>query len=130
MAGNDKPEENDCMECKTHIAHADLDDLVRLLSWRRVTTVPDYAESGDWLYEAEYAGVRLACGYNDGGPAAWVGHATKEQWIDSVACDGSFEGGARRAIELAIELFQRPDARSILGLPSLVDAVSAGSPKS
>jgi len=105
------------METSIHTAPpVDLDRLVRLLSWRLVTDVPNYAQEGEWLYEAEYEGVRVACGYNDGGPVAWVGHATKDQWIDSVACDGSFESGARRAIELAIELSQRPDARVGLGL--------------
>ena len=94
----------------------DLNPIVRNLSWRLVTDVPNYAQAGEWLYETNYEGVRLACGYNDGGPIALVGHATKDQWIDSVACDGSFEDGARRAVELAIELFKCPDARDILGL--------------
>lgn len=83
-------------------------DIVRKLSWRVVTTVEDYSDPDDWVYEADYKGVRVACGYIDGGPVAWVGHPTEERWIDSVACDGSFESGAARAIELAEEMFAEP----------------------
>ncbi len=95
----------------------DVDRIARSLDWKPETGNPEFSQAGDWLYEAKFEGVRVACGCNDGGPVVWVGHATKDVWIDSIACDGSFEGGARSAVDLAIELSQRPDARELLGLP-------------
>lgn len=84
--------------------------------WQPVTHLPDYCKPGEWAYEADYRGLRIACGYNDGGPVAWAGHPTEDRWIDSVACDGSFESGAARAAELADEVLLRPEWLSALGL--------------
>jgi hypothetical protein len=88
----------------------------RLLWSQPSFPVPDYSGSGDWIYEATYQGIRVACGYNDGGPVAWAGHPTEDRWIDSVACDGSFLGGAKRAVELADEVLARQDWQELLGL--------------
>jgi hypothetical protein len=76
--------------------------------------VPNYSGSGEWIYEATYRGIRVACGYNDAGPVAWAGHPTEDRWIDSVACDGSFLSGAKRAVELADEVLSRPDLLKLL----------------
>lgn len=75
------------------------------LVWAPVNGEPEYSGPGEWIFEASYKGLRVACGYNSGGPVAWVGHPVEDRWIDSVACDGSFESGAKRAmvmVELAL----------------------------
>lgn len=90
-------------------------DVARGLAWRRAAN-PDFSGEGEWMYEAEYDGLRVSCALNDGGPSAWVGHPVKDLWIDSGACDGSFESGAARAVELAWEVRRREDMRIHLEL--------------
>lgn len=90
--------------------------IAQKITWLPVAGIPDYSGPEDWIFEALYRGLRIACGYNDGGPVAWVGHPTEERWIDSVACDGSFESGAERAARLADEVMSRPDWLAALGV--------------
>ena len=85
------------------------------LTWKPIG-LPCYSDPGDWAFESHYRGLKVACGYNDGGPVAWVGHATEERWFDSAACDGSFESGAERAVALADEVLGRPDWLAALGI--------------
>lgn len=89
------------------------------LIWSIPTDVPhDYRRNdlGEWIFEAVYRGVRISCGYNECGPVAWVGHPTEDRWIDSVACNGSFESAAARAVALADEMFANDNWRTQLGI--------------
>ena len=86
------------------------------LTWKPIISMEDYSEPSDWAFESEYRGLRVSCGCNDGGPVAWVGHPTEERWYSSVACDGSFESGAARAVRLADEVLARPDQMAALGI--------------
>ena len=88
------------------------------LDWHPVLNSPNFLADDEWLYEASYKNVRVSCGYNENGPQAFVGHPTADSWFDSVACDGTFEDGARRAVEFADELMARDYARKLLGLPN------------
>lgn len=90
--------------------------IAQKITWKPVSGIPDYSKPGEWIFEAFYRGLRIACGYNDGGPVAWVGHPTEDRWIDCVACDGSFESGAERAAALADETLGRPDWLAALGV--------------
>jgi hypothetical protein len=89
------------------------------LTWRPVIGLPDFSGPEDWAFESDYRGLRVACGYNDGGPVAWVGHPTEDWWIDSVACDGSFESGAARAAALADETLSRPEWLAAIGVKNV-----------
>jgi hypothetical protein len=91
------------------------------LVWRRVPH-PDFSDQGDWMYETHYRGLRLAACYNEGGPAAFIGHPADERWLDSIACDGSFESGADRCIEFADEALTRTDMLECLGVRSVAIA--------
>lgn len=97
------------------------------LTWARVW-LDDYCQDGEWAYGTSYKSLRLSIGYNDGGPVAWVGHATLDNWIDSIACDGTIEGGARRAVALAEEVLANPKLLAALERPVPDEAEHAYEP--
>lgn len=88
------------------------------LLWTPVEGNKDFSDPGNWIYEAMFEGMAVACGYSESGPVAWAGDKDTDTWVDSVACDGTFASGARRALELAADNAVRQsfdrDAREIV----------------
>lgn len=89
------------------------------LEWQRVTTVEDFLEEGAWLFEAPYKGIRVACGFGEGGPQVWIGHPTKDLWAGCSGVDGSFEGEAVHAVAFAEEAMDTgTEIWEVIGIPN------------